>query len=135
MIKFPAIALIAFLLIASLAWAFTSNRRGRLRQQREAGYQVALSSYQRDLQPGQTRAQVDTYLHSRNVSADQAQYESPTWDEFIRLGKEHSSRFCAHDDIDVRLAFAPSGSTPQAPATPNDTLTQVSLFTWSRDCL
>ncbi len=135
MIKFPAITLIAFLLIATLAWAFTSNRRTRLRQQREAGYQTTLSTYQQDLQPGQTRAQVETYLRSKNITAEQAQYGASNWDKFVKIGQEHSSRFCSHDDIDVRLAFTPSGTTPQAPATPNDTLTQVSLFTWSRDCL
>ncbi|WP_213805323.1 hypothetical protein [Granulicella sp. dw_53] len=124
-----------FLLFAALLWKANSYRKAVRLRQHEAHYQATLVTYANDFKPGLTRAQVDDLLHTRNVSAEEAHLDSPTWDKFIKLGQEHSARFCSHDDIDVRLHFTPSGPTPEAPASPTDQLLTVTLFRWSRDCL
>jgi hypothetical protein len=132
MIKFPIFATLAFVLIALLAWSYNSHRKTALRTQRQAQYQATLADYSRDFQPGQTRAQVETLLQSRNVAANEAHVDSPSWDKFIKIGQEHSDRLsCSHDDIDIRLTFTPSATE----ATPADTLTQVTLYRWPQNCL
>ncbi|CAN5601965.1 hypothetical protein BH10ACI4_BH10ACI4_21250 [soil metagenome] len=134
MIKFPAIAILVFILIATVAWKSTSHRRDTLRKQRQTQYEAALATYQNDLRPGQTRAQVDAVLAARNLPIEELRLDSNSWDKVVRIGREHSIHwYCAFDDIDIRLQF--NASAPDAPASPADSLSLISLYTRPRDCL
>jgi hypothetical protein len=130
------LTILAFLLLAALAWTVSSRHKSTLRKQREARYQTTLATYASAFTPGLTRAQVDDLLRTRNLSAEQVHLDGTSWDKLLKIGQEHSPRLsCSHDDIDIRLAFTPSGPTPETPASTDDKLLAVTLFRWSRNCL
>jgi hypothetical protein len=131
-----SLAILAFLLLAALAWTISSRHKSTPRTQREARYRTTLATYASVFKPGLTRAQVDDLLRTRSLTAEQVHLDSPSWDKLFKIGQEHSPRlFCSHDDVDIRLAFTPSGPTAETPASPDDKLLEVSLFRWPRNCL
>jgi len=133
--KIGTLSVLTFLILATLAWTYSRQHKTALLKQREARYQATLSTYVNDFKPGLTRAQVDDLLRASNLTAEEAQLDSPSWDKFIKIGQEHSPRLsCSREDIDVRLHFT-SPTAAEAPASPTDQLLQVTRYNWSRDCL
>jgi hypothetical protein len=124
------VVILAIVLIAAIAWMVPHYRR----TQREAQYQVALKSYFNELNLGMTRLEVHDLLRKRSIIPGHEPYGGPALDDFIRIGQENDKWYCGRDDVDIQLKFAPGGPNNEE-QTPSDTLKEISLSKWPKDCL
>ena len=124
------VVILAIVLIAAIAWMIPRYWK----TQREAQYQATLKSYSSELKLGTTRLEVHDLLRKRSIIPGREPYGGPALDDFIRIGQENDKWYCGRDDVDIQLKFAPEEPN-SGEQTSSDTLKEISLSKWPKDCL
>src|SRR5262249_11780651 len=106
-------------------------------------YQSILREYSDSLKPGMTRAEVETYLQSRNHTlrqmccVDLKVFGAGVWDDLVKIGAENVPWVCSENN--VYLAFHFTGQRPQGhtgwDAQRTDRLTEVTVYHWLEGCM
>ena len=106
---------VAALLLALLAAAVGARHRSEARAQRkrQAGYELALRSYQQALKPGMTRKEVEGYLRANNTKVRQMCCINPlegatrsSLDDLVKIGEEEVPFVCTENNVYIALQFA-----------------------------
>lgn len=83
----------------------------RARQQREAGYQSILRSYNERFKPGVTRKEVEKYLHAESIPFRQmccVEIVVPSkdvYDDLTKIGQEEKPWFCSENNVYIAFQF------------------------------
>jgi hypothetical protein len=118
---------LSVLLAVFISWYV---RSGIVQSRRDATYRQALTRFQRDLRLGMTRADVETYLKSRQVVYSRS-YEggSGAWSFIKKIGEEPSASIvCASWSVFITFDFLSSENKRLgADPLPTDTLKRIRI--------
>ena len=137
---------VAALLLAMLAVAagLQHELEARAQRKRQAGYELALRSYQQVLKPGMTRKEVEGYIRARNAQLQQTCCVDPketgvrsSWDDLVKIGEEKPPWYCSANNIYIAFQFVDHERRHdyEMRDDDSDTLRAVSLYQTSEGCL
>jgi hypothetical protein len=134
--------LVVVLTVSVLATvAIRFELRAEARKKREAAYQSALEAYSRNLRPGLTRKEVETYFRAGGIKFGQMGWveerpeERTAFADLVKVGEEDAPWYCSERDISIAFEFA--AMEPHRPwvASDTDVLKKVLIFRSYGGCL
>lgn len=108
------------------------------KEQREAAYQSALTSYAEALSIGMLRKDVEAYLAARGTSFRQMccmGASKNAYDDLIKIGGEKHPWYCSEHNVYVGLQFISTGKHDFPEAHDADTLQSLRIYHWLEGCL
>lgn len=135
----------ALVLVLLAAAAGTQHEfEARAQRKRQAGYELALRSYQQALKPGMTRNEVESYLREQKDAFDQTCCVDPkesatrsSWDDIVKIGEEKPSSFCGANNVYIAFQFIDHERRQgyEIRDSDLDTLKAISIYYQSGPCL
>ena|SRR6266403_905375 len=124
-------------LLVLLVTPFGCSWRKQARNEREARYQSALSSYLEVIKEGMTRKDVEDYLNAHQTAFRQLCCidERSAFADLVKIGKEHHPWFCEEHNVYVAFQFA--AVDPHSPfrAHDSDVLKRITIFHHLDGCM
>lgn len=120
-----------------LATPFACSWRKQARNEREARYQSALSSYLEVLKTGMTRKDVEDYLRAHQTAFGQLCCidERSAYADLVKIGKEHHPWFCEEHNVYVAFQFAAVVPHDPVRIDDSDVLKSIRIFHHLEGCM
>ena len=123
----------------AFVWLCAASGCARVtKEQREAAYQSALTSYADILTIGMSRKDAEATLKARGTSFHQTCCMGAwknAWDDLIKIGEEGHPWYCSEHNVYVGLEFTSTGTHEFPEAHDSDTLQRVRIFHRLEGCL
>jgi hypothetical protein len=125
-----------FALGIGIAVAMWSAQTKWIEHQHQKFYETTLISYRAALTSGMQRKQVEDYLQGKHISffGFPAYSDDSSYAELIKIGEEKGGWYCGPASVYVAIEFE-TATDRRVLEDPSDTLTKISLFTYSDDCM
>jgi hypothetical protein len=120
-----------------LAIAIRYSVKTEGRRKREAFYSRSLQEYSRDLKPGMSRKDVESYIRARKIQFTQMCCipEGSTPADLVEIGREDPPWFCAENFVSITFDFGATKKHESWNALESDVLKNVTIYRGLAACL
>ena len=130
--------LIVTIIVASSAIYLRYVFKAEAMKKREVAYQADLQTYSRNLNPGLTRKDVESYLRARNIGFRQmcCVLERSAFADLVKIGQEDAPWFCSEEYVYIAFEFtATEAHSLRRPIYDSDVLETVRIYRQPGGCL